>query len=924
MTQRAGLHQIKRTDINRKSFLEQYTQLEKNSAHQREPVQSAGDLPVIGNIPGSQCLVLDENTMYSWDQHLQNWKPVLGRSYEVSSNMHRYKRKYIATEGQQVFQFDFYYTVGENALDVYVQGMLQDVNQDYEETDERTITFREALPKDVIVTVATPMVIEGTYGVRAIEKRLKELEHNNYQLMMNQYYSGKPVDVKGLVFDGFINTNNIDFSKTSTNLVYDNLLQSMKLTGEMLTNFYETFDTLTEVDPTSTILVSNSEMTLPISETLVKVFADDFSSKDYIDEDFTNAYYDVEKQQYTTVDSYAGADHYYKGDFMSTTSSVDLVSWNTRHVSGRTQYYESTSNLSWRTVTDRTSLYSIAALQRHMVIANDLALIQKGYWPYDSMNGIMTGPYAWIWDNSSSDRSWGSNYYSRQIFPSGKGDAMRTMMVGIHSRQRLYFLYQEDRGSGKYEQTLYSADGNLSTLSLLIESGITGLPSTMLTSESTVFIDQIGSTKDHLLLRAKDVIYFIDMKTRTVVKTLDWSNAAVKPTIYNASAKQFTADGRYLYFPAMKTVGGKRSYYIEVFRLDDGSYVQDIHITPTNYNLCSAIAFDHTNHKLILGTYGGSEYKYTPVGKASSVYDYVANYQGMIVFEAPNVNERYVQSKKIYTNLPTITYKLDVDQQLNSGLIEYYISIGTDVWTKIEAGKEYTWKNPNGAKTVAIQLRAMLRTTNASTTSPTLTGWSLSMKAFHKEGLYQSKVKNIPYKEIVGGRIRVSQQQPEETSLQWTIQLANDKPETTIPSSGEFTLPEGLEDSDTIMRARLGTNNPLLSPVVQDMEVQLHKTSEGALESITFEQLEDINDVTMWVTTSTSHEHYRVYASRDGGKIWEPGKRNNVVKNNDGKVEVEWLLPFKLDSEERRKLKLKFEMDGVTEIYQYGAVISPV
>uniref|UniRef100_UPI003B982713 hypothetical protein n=1 Tax=Klebsiella pneumoniae TaxID=573 RepID=UPI003B982713 len=60
------------------------------------------------------------------------------------------------------------------------------------------------------------------------------------------------------------------------------------------------------------------------------------------------------------------------------------------------------------------------------------------------------------------------------------------------------------------------------------------------------------------------------------------------------------------------------------------------------------------------------------------------------------------------------------------------------------------------------------------------------------------------------------------------------------------------------------------------------------------------------------------------GKIWEPGKRNNVVKNNDGKVEVEWLLPFKLDSEERRKLKLKFEMDGVTEIYQYGAVISPV
>ena len=65
MTQRASLHQIKRTDINRESFHEQYTMLEKNSAHQREPVQSAGDLPMLGNIPGTQCLVLDENTIYS-------------------------------------------------------------------------------------------------------------------------------------------------------------------------------------------------------------------------------------------------------------------------------------------------------------------------------------------------------------------------------------------------------------------------------------------------------------------------------------------------------------------------------------------------------------------------------------------------------------------------------------------------------------------------------------------------------------------------------------------------------------------------------------------------------------------------------------------------------------------------------------------
>lgn len=941
MTQRASLHQIKRTDINRESFHEQYTMLEKNSAHQREPVQSAGDLPMLGNAPGTQCLVLDENTIYSWNAGIQNWQSVLGRSYEVSKNMKRYVRKYEAEENQKVFVLDFLYTTDAYALDVFVQGIRQDVNKDYEETDERTVTFREALPKGVDVTFATPMVVEGTYGVRAIEKRLKELEHNNYQLMMNQYYSGKPVDVKGLVFDGFLNTNYIDFMKTSQNMEYDPTIRTMRLDGDMLINFYETFDTLSEIDSASTVLMSNSEITLPIKDVYEKAFSDDFSTKDKIDEKGTTAYHDLERQYFTTVDTLAGANHYNKGDFMSTTSNVDKVGFS------NSLYMYASANTNGSGYTRETSAYegnmkgapvtSVFPVRNRIVLVTNKVAMRVNKWPYNFTNhdylissvSSYNSTTGVTYENMDYDSYYG---YLRiwPLFPDNNGNNFHSQMVYVSSLDRIYVLNQYSEGSNRYYQRLLYADASGRTMFWTYPTGKPiGLPRTMFGDEtsdytkSTEYISQIGSTDKHILLHVGHKVYFIDAATNTLVKTLDWSDASVKPSTYNSNAKQFTADARYLYFPARKSKDGKTSYFVEVFDIDTGAYVQDIFVSgDQGAGSTSAIHYDWIENRMLLGANYSNWF--TPAGKVTNDYNLNTSYSGFYMFESPNKNERYVQSKTFQTNLPVINYKLVVDEQLNLGTIDYYIRLGTDVWTKIAKNTEYTFKNPNGAKTIDVQLRAALRTTDKSVTAPILSGWELHIKRFDIKGFYQSKPKTMSLQNIVGGRFAKTESIPSESTIQWSISYGKDKPSVILTETGEFALPSDLDAGDIVVRAEMGTHNPLLSPVVKDLHVQLYQSDEGFMETTVFEQLEDISEAIMWVTTGSSHEYYKVYASRDGGKIWEPGKRNNVVKTNDGKVEVEWLLPFNLDSVERRKLKLKFEMDGVTEFYQYGAVISPV
>lgn len=933
MTQRANLHQLQRTSIGHSTFYEQYTQLEKNSAHQREPVRSAGDLPMTGNRDGSQCLVLDEGTVYYWNNNLQKWQSVLGKAYEVSSNMRRFKKKYIAEEGQTVFHLDFVYEVGADALDVYVQGMLQDVNQDYEETDDRTITFRNPLPKDIIVTVATPMVIEGTYGVREIEKRLKELEHNNYQMIMSQYYSGKPVEVRGIIFDGFIDTKYIDFMTTSLNMKYDNILKTMRLDGDSIVMLYETFDNNTLIDPTSEVSLKNSEITLPIDSIYKEVFKDDFSTRRYINEEMTNAYHDLEKQLITTVDTFAGANHYYKGDFMSTTGKADCVGFTgSQSVYG--VYYGSTSWDFTRTSTRNGypyNVFSIIPNSTYMFAASEEHVFSRSKFPYSTSDYLMgENNYRNALVNPYAGSSATYEYRSLPLSSEFDGARYKSMMVYVKSADAIYALYQYAEGSDKYYQKLITGKFRYSyALNEMVAvalpanrpPNIFGSDKTAYT-QSTDYIYQIAATEKEVLLRTKDKVHFLDVATNSIVKTLDWSTSEKKPAISNYSSQQFAADARYLYFPAYQVINGVTGYYVEVFDINTGEFVNRILVSQgTQNNLTTAMHFDFHTSRLILGQNQNS--KYALNGKEVNGYAVGTSYLAFVVFDTPNVNERIVQSKPITTNLPVINYRLRATQTLNDGLITYYIRIGGGAWIKIDKDKENTYVNPNGAKETTLELRAVLRTTSKSTTSPLLLDWTLEVMPFKTTGIYKSKTKQMSLKDGTGGRLLTTESIPVTSSLQWSLQVQKDMPEITFSSSKEFTIPDNVFEGNVTLFARLGTNNVLMSPVVQDAQLQLYKVNAGVLESTIFEQTDDVKNVTMWVTSGSSNDYYKAHLSRDGGKIWELGKRVNAVKGNDGNVETEWKFDMKTDTSEKRKIKIKLEMNGVTEIHQYGAVISP-
>jgi hypothetical protein len=56
-----------------------------------------------------------------------------------------------ATAGQTLFTTPFTYSVGENTLDVYINGVRQVLNSSYTETSATSITFSEGVPATAIV-----------------------------------------------------------------------------------------------------------------------------------------------------------------------------------------------------------------------------------------------------------------------------------------------------------------------------------------------------------------------------------------------------------------------------------------------------------------------------------------------------------------------------------------------------------------------------------------------------------------------------------------------------------------------------------------------------------------------------------------------------------------------------------------------------
>jgi hypothetical protein len=57
----------------------------------------------------------------------------------------------IATSGQTVFTTPFYFVIGSNTLNVYINGLKQAVSYSYTETTTNSITFSSSVPLGALV-----------------------------------------------------------------------------------------------------------------------------------------------------------------------------------------------------------------------------------------------------------------------------------------------------------------------------------------------------------------------------------------------------------------------------------------------------------------------------------------------------------------------------------------------------------------------------------------------------------------------------------------------------------------------------------------------------------------------------------------------------------------------------------------------------
>ena len=915
MAQRPRLDQIKRGDVNYKTFKEQYTELESNTKHFRHPVRTKGELPFGGNIDGTQCLVVDEGVVYYWDERIQNWQPILGQVFEMdTATFKRWKKTYVATAGQTDFLTDVLFDVGKHEIDVYLQGILQDIDIDYIEFDERTIRFKDGVPAGAIVTLATPMVIESTTSIETYLKRLEDLEFNNYQMMMIQYYDGKGFEAQGIVYDGFINTEYIDYILTTKNVMYDAVRKSMYMFHTSDSGIVEQFDNLTNVDPVSTIYLRGSEITLPIDMNYKDVFVDDFSTQNFMDLDESNVFWDREKQLVTNDDTYGGGNHYYKGDFMTTTGNADSVGFNETISAPRGSGY-------FQSLHSNAACYAVLAMGTMNAVLNGIGMVYRNIWPYSGFSWMYRASNEYWWRTDG-----GSSYASHALFVDDT-TTWRPTITYVSAWNRIVALQQYAEASGRYYQRLISASGRTRSVAWKWENRPVGLPQTMFGSEVNIFtqsvsyISQVGATLEHLLLRSGNILYFLD-SNYNVVKVLDWTKASRKPSTYNVTSQQITADKRYLYFPARLLRNGQWGYYLEVFSIEDGSFVNEILVTNANSGNpgTTAMSYDHQYNRLVLGQQGNL--KYALHGKNKNNISENSGYMGMLIFEAPEERTRELVSKPLTTNLPQINYKLTATQTLNLGLIDYYIRFNDEAWTKINLNVNYTWVNPNGAKETIIQLRAALRTTLTASKSPEITDWRLSVRPYEKAGRYRSKPTLINMDGVTGGSLKPTQDVPNESQIQWFIELDEESNRYYAGKDGSFSFPEITGDAYFTMEANMATSNILMSPVVRDVRMQMYRDDEGMLYTETSRQLHDIRETSIWVTTSAGNSNYEIDVSRDDGKTWFGAVKKQSIQVTNGNIETNWYHSFEGVGNGERDFKIRFRLNGATEIMQYGAKIN--
>lgn len=923
MAQRPRLSQLKRNDVNFKTFKEQFESLEGNTGHFRPPVRTKGELPFDGNINGAQCLVVDEGVVYYWDDEIQNWQPTLGQVFKMDeASFQRWKKNFKATAGQQEFYTDVLFSYGKHEVDVFVNGILQDIEDDYMEVDNRTIRFNEGLPEGASVTIATPMVIQSNVNIEEYLARLEDIEFNSYQMMMSQYYDGKNFDAKGMTFDGFINTSMVDYSLTTSNIMYDSVKKSMYMFKREDTGIVEHFDETSNIELSeSDVYIRGSEITLPITTAYIEAFKDEFTNQDLVDIAETNASWNREKGIMTNNDTAGGGDSYYKGDFMGETGNVDLVGFS----EGISVTYRYWNGWDYRSAVTSSMCYGVLPMGSMNAIINSLAMIYRGVWPYNS--------YSYMYRDGSSNNNRtdgdysvrGGSNFAKNIFLENSLE-WRPATTYVRGWNQIVALKQVSESSGRYYQRLARASGRTQSLYWSWANRPSGLPNTLFGSQTNTFtqsatyISQIGSTYDMLLIRAGNILYFLDSNF-SVVKTLDWSKATRKPSTYNVVSQQITADKRYLYFPARLLRDGYWGYYLEVFNIEDGSYVNEILVTRDNSGSpgTTAMGFDHDYNRLVLGQQGG--YRYTLFGKSKNSISEYSSYAGMLIFEPQDERTREVVSKPFRTNLPYVYYRLAASQALNAGTIDYYIRFGAEAWTKINLNTAYTWTNPEGAAETTVQLRAVLRTTLTASKAPELTSWTLSVRPFTAQAVYRSKPKLINMDGISGGRLEATQNIPNESSLQWYVELDETNDRYIAGTGGAFDFESMTGDAYFVIEANLSTKDFLLSPVVKDVAMQLYRDEEGIMYTETSQQINDIRDISVWVTTSAGNDKYELEISRDNGERWDKAEKRDSILMQNGDIETNWRLRYNEIAQGKRAFKMRFILNGPTEIIQYGARI---
>lgn len=98
----------------------------------KTPVASFGALPLSGNSNGDARIVLDENVLYRWDSSESEWVPITAIQWQ---------ERFALTGGQTEINLTNTYTIGNDEIMVYTNGLLGTVDEDYSETTTQKITL---------------------------------------------------------------------------------------------------------------------------------------------------------------------------------------------------------------------------------------------------------------------------------------------------------------------------------------------------------------------------------------------------------------------------------------------------------------------------------------------------------------------------------------------------------------------------------------------------------------------------------------------------------------------------------------------------------------------------------------------------------------------------------------------------------------